>query len=234
MSESPRCVVEKVGIIDYRRAWELQTGLVAAVYDGRQPNTLLLLEHPPVYTRGRLAQPGHIRLTAAQLAARGIEVVDTDRGGQVTYHGPGQLVAYPIVNLRDWGGPLKYVRALEQIIISALADFGIAAGVEPGLTGVWVDGAKIAAIGVKISRGVAHHGFAINVNPDLARFNDIIPCGITDRPVTSMSQVRDGDIAMAAVQDRVVQRFGEGMGWRMVKSHSPIYAGTALCPHKIR
>ena len=224
MSESPRCIVEKVGIIDYRRAWELQIGLVAAVYDGRQLNTLLLLEHPPVYTRGRLAQPDHIRLTATQLAARGIEVVDTDRGGQVTYHGPGQLVAYPIVNLRDWGGPLKYVRALEQIIISALADFGIAAGVEPGLTGVWVDGAKIAAIGVKISRGIAHHGFAINVNPDLARFNDIIPCGITDRPVTSMAQVMgQWEIAMTAVQDRVAQRFGEGMGWRMVEGHRPIY-----------
>lgn len=220
MSASPLCRVAKLGIVDYRRAWALQTRLVTAVHDGRQPNTLLLLEHSPVYTRGRLAKPDHIRLTRAQLRAWGIEVVDTDRGGQVTYHGPGQLVAYPVVNLRDWGGPLKYVRTLEQIIINVLADFGIAAGVEEGLTGVWVGRAKIAAIGVKISRGVAHHGFAINVNPDLARFGDIVPCGITDRPVTSMAQAlgrgEPGTAPeMTAVQRSVARRFGEGMGYGM-------------------
>ena len=219
---NPPCQVMTLGTVDYRRAWELQTELVAAVHDGRQPNTLLLLEHPHVYTRGRLAQPDHIRLTPAQLETQGIAVVETDRGGLVTYHGPGQLVAYPIVNLRDWGGPLKYVRTLEQIIIKALADFGIVAGVEEGLTGVWVGQAKIAAIGVKISRGVAHHGFAINVDPDLTKFNHIIPCGITDRPVTSMAQILGKDTPqMAAVRDRVIQHLGEGMGLRMVNTTGP-------------
>ncbi|CAI8002349.1 Octanoyltransferase, partial [Geodia barretti] len=143
-------------------------------------------------------------------------VVETDRGGQVTYHGPGQLVAYPIVNLRDWGGPLKYVRNLEQVIICALADFGINAGVEQGLTGVWVGNAKIAAIGVKISRGVAHHGFAINVDPDLSKFAQIVPCGITDRRVTSMAQLLGASTPeMPAVQHSVARRYGRGMGYRM-------------------
>ena len=172
-----------------------------------------------VYTRGRLAPSDHIRLTAAQLEAEGIEVVETDRGGLVTYHGPGQLVAYPVVNLRGWGGPLQYVRALEQIIIGVLADFGIAAGVEEGLTGVWVGETKIAAIGVKISRGVAHHGFAINVNPDLTRFDHIIPCGLDDRAVTSMAQILRKDTPqMVAVQESVARCFGDGMGLRMAKA----------------
>ena len=186
--------------------------MVAQVHDGQRPNTLLLLEHPHVYTRGRLAKPEHLPLTPQQLASQGIDVVDTDRGGQVTYHGPGQLVAYPIVDLRGWGGPLKYVRTLEQVIIAVLADFGIAAGTEPGLTGVWVGDAKVAAIGVKISRGIAHHGFAINVNPDLTKFAQITPCGIEDREVTSMARLLEGRATeMAEVRASVVARFGEGM-----------------------
>ena len=210
----PVCLVENWGVVEYCRAVARQADLAAEVQAGRQPNTLLLLEHPPVYTRGRLSKAEHIRLSPEQLVARGIAVVDTDRGGQVTYHGPGQLVAWPVVNLRNWGGPLRYVRTLEQIIIQVLDDFGIAAGVEPGLTGVWVGNAKIAAIGVKISRGVTRHGFALNVNPDLSWYAHIIPCGLTDRPVTAMQQVLGGKkVAMAAVQNSVARRFGEGMGF---------------------
>ncbi|MDE2844064.1 MAG: lipoyl(octanoyl) transferase LipB [Chloroflexota bacterium] len=219
--EKPFCQVVALGTVEYGRAWDLQTDLVDAVHAGNEPNTLLLLQHPHVVTRGRLSRPEHIPASRYELACEGVSVVETDRGGQVTYHGPGQLVAYPIVNLRDWGGPLKYVRTLEQVVIAALADLGIQAGVEPGLTGVWVDGAKIAAIGVKISRHIAHHGFAINVNPDLSKFGLIVPCGITDRPVTSISQVL-GSIAagtrpplMEDFQERVAYRFGEGMGFRM-------------------
>ena len=216
MAGLPCCQVIVLGAVEYLRAWELQRELVAAVHDGIRPNTLLLLEHPPVYTRGRLAQPEHIRLTDEELKARGIGVVDTDRGGQVTYHGPGQLVAYPIVNLKEWGGPLKYVRTLEEVIVNTLADFGVVAGREPGLTGVWVGGAKIAAIGVKISRGVAHHGLALNVNPDLSRYGDIIPCGITDRPVTSMARLLGpATPPLTAVGQSLARRFGEAMGYRM-------------------
>ena len=215
MPESkPRCLVENWGLVDYSHAWERQSRLVTAAQAGRQPNTLLLLEHPPVYTRGRLSQPEHIRLSPEQLAALGAAVVDTDRGGQVTWHGPGQLVAWPIVNLRGWGGPLHYVRTLEQIILRVLADFGISAGLEPGLTGVWVGQAKIAAIGVKISRGIAHHGFALNGNPDLSWYAPIIPCGIADRPVTSIAQVLGGAApAMAAIQASVTRHFLAGMGF---------------------
>lgn len=220
MPEQPYCKVLDLGTLEYRRAWRLQTDLVSLVHDGRQPNTLLLLQHPHVYTRGRLSGDEHIPLTPQQLAAQGMDVVETDRGGQVTYHGPGQLVAYPIVNLRDWGGPLKYVRTLEQVVISALADFGIEAGVEPGLTGVWVGRAKIAAIGVKISRGVAHHGFAVNVAPDLTKFDQIIFCGIADRQTTSMARLLGGAgqhsfPEMADVQASIARRFGEAMGFRM-------------------
>jgi lipoyl(octanoyl) transferase len=196
----------------------LQVSLARAIHDGQQPNTLLLLEHPHVYTQGRLSQPAHILLTTSQLAGQGIEVVETDRGGQTTYHGPGQLVAYPVVNLREWGGPLKYVRALEQIIVQSLADFGIEAGLLDGLTGVWVNDRKIAAIGVKISRGVAHHGFAINVNTDLSYFQHIVPCGITDREVTSMAEVLGEAVDLEAVQYSVAYQFGRGMGFRTVEA----------------
>ena len=116
------------------------------------------------------------------MEARGIAVYEADRGGQVTFHGPGQLVGYPVIDVRAWGGPLKYVRTLEQVIIATLADFGVIAGVSDGITGVWAGEAKIAAIGVKISRGVAYHGFAINVNTDLSYFDYIVPCGIEDGP----------------------------------------------------
>ena len=153
-----------------------------------------------------------------ELERRGIEVVETDRGGQVTYHGPGQLVVYPVVDLKGWGGPLQYVRTLERVIIGALGDFGVEAGVNPGLTGVWVGGAKIGAIGVKISRGVAYHGFAINVNPDLRYFEDIVPCGIEGLEVTSVERLLGRQVRMAEVGERVAVRFGEEMGFGMVAS----------------
>jgi lipoate-protein ligase B len=214
----PECHIYRLGTVNYRRAWDLQVRLAQAVHDGEQPNALLLLEHPHVYTLGRLSRPEHILLTPAELAERGIDVVETDRGGQITYHGPGQLVGYPVVNLREWGGPLKYVRTLEQIIIKSLADFGIEAGLVEGLTGVWVGDAKIAAIGVKISRGVAYHGFAINVNTDLSYFDHIVPCGITDRKVTSLARLLGEPVDLEAVQYSVAYQFGRGMDFRMVEA----------------
>lgn len=218
MPIAPICQIVRLGTVEYRRAWKLQAALVEAVYSHRQPDTLLLLEHPHVYTRGRLSHDEHILLTASQLAERGLDLVETDRGGQITYHGPGQLVAYPVVNLREWGGPLKYVRTLEQIIISSLADFGIKAGLSEGLTGVWVSRRKIAAIGVKISRGVAHHGFAINVNTDLSYFDHIVPCGVADRGVTSMAQVLGEAVDTEMVRYSAAYQFGRGMGSKMVEA----------------
>ena len=218
MPSLPICQVVRLGAVDYQQAWDLQVRLAQGVRAAEQPNTLLLLEHPPVYTRGRLSQPGHILLTPGQLRERGISVYDTDRGGQVTYHGPGQLVGYPVVDLREWGGPLQYVRTLERIILGTLSDFQIPAEVVQGLTGVWAGGGKVAAIGLKISRGVAYHGFAINVNTDLSYYDHIVPCGIEDRPVTSMAQVLGHPVDLESVQYSLVYQFGKGMGFRMVEA----------------
>ena len=212
------CQIIRLGTVEYHRAWELQVELAAKVHDGAQPNTLLLLEHSPVYTKGRLSKPEHILLSDEELRQKGIGVYEADRGGQVTFHGPGQLVAYPVVDLREWGGPVKYVRALERIIVDSLADFKITAETIDGITGVWVDGAKIAAIGVKISRGVAYHGFAINVTTDLSYYSHIVPCGIADRPVTSMAKVLGEDVYMGMAQYSLAYQFGKGMGFRMVEA----------------
>lgn len=218
MPSPSTCQITRLGTVEYHRAWELQVELAAKVHDGAQPNTLLLLEHSPVYTKGRLSKPEHILLSDEELRQKGIGLYEADRGGQVTFHGPGQLVAYPVVDLREWGGPVKYVRTLERIIVDSLADFKITAETIDGITGVWVDGAKIAAIGVKISRGVAYHGFAINVTTDLSYYSHIVPCGIADRPVTSMAEVLSGDVDMAMAQYSLAYQFGKGMGFRMVES----------------
>ena len=212
------CRYAWLGTVGYRCARALQDELVNQVHDGDSPNTLLLLEHPHVYTRGRLSRDEHLLTPGDELASAGVPVHETDRGGQITYHGPGQLVGYPIINLRNWGGgPLQYVRTLEQVIVEALADFGITAHTEPGLTGVWTAGGKIAAIGVKISRGITFHGFAINVNTDLSYYRHIVPCGITDRPVTSLAAELDEDADLEAVRYSLVYRFGRTMGLRMAE-----------------
>ncbi|MCH7606291.1 MAG: lipoyl(octanoyl) transferase LipB [Chloroflexi bacterium] len=212
------CRVVHLGTLEYRHAWDIQLRLAGDVHEGVQPNTLLLLEHPPVYTWGRLSKPEHILLPPEELEKRGISVYEADRGGQVTFHGPGQLVAYPVVDLRNWGGPVKYVRTLEQVIIGTLADLGINAGTIDGITGVWAEDAKISAIGVKISRGVAYHGLAINVNTDLTYFDYIVPCGIYDRPVTSMAKLLGEPVDMAAVRYSLAYRFGQAMGFKMFEA----------------
>ena len=217
MASLPVCQIVHLGLVEYRQVWDWQVSLAQEVRDGTQPNTLLLLEHPHVYTRGRLSKPEHLSLTPLELAERGIPVVDTDRGGQVTYHGPGQLVGYPIVDLRSWGGPLKYLRTLEQVIIQTLGDLGVEAGLVAGLTGVWVGEAKVAAIGVKISRGVAYHGFSLNVNPDLSYYDHIVPCGITDRDVTSLEKSLARPVEMELVRNGLAYRFGQQMGFRMTE-----------------
>lgn len=203
------CRIIRAGVVDYREAWDWQVRIANAVRDGSEPETLLLLEHPHTYTRGRLAPDSDLLLDEATLAARGIALVETDRGGLITYHGPGQLIAYPIIRLRGRGGPHWYVRTLEQVIISALAEFGLSATTVDGRTGVWTsDGQrKIAAIGVKIAGGVAYHGFAINVDPDLTMFDGIIPCGITDRAVTSMATELGRAVDIDAVADSVARQF---------------------------
>ncbi len=182
---------------------------------------LLLLEHPHVYTLGRRGQEDDILIDAEMLESLGIEVHHTDRGGEVTYHGPGQLVGYPILNLRRWGGgPLKYVRALERTLIETLAVYGIQAVSEGRPTGVWVEERKIAAIGVKVSRRVTTHGFALNVCPDLSYFDHIVPCGMPDRRATSLSVELGRTVSVSDVAAVAVERFGAVFGLRMEQSAS--------------
>ncbi len=209
------CRAVWLGDMDYLEARDLQLSLVEKVHSGQEPNTMLMLEHSHVYTKGRLSKESDVLLPEEELAAKGINIYETDRGGQVTYHGPGQLVVYPIVNLRGWGGPVKYVRALEQVVIATLAEMGITANCESGSTGVWTDQGKIAAIGVKISRGIAFHGLALNVNTDLTYYQNIIPCGIADRPVTCMAAILGQPVDMKLMRYGLVYQFGREFGWRM-------------------
>ena len=221
MPPLPECRVINLGVVDYQDAWDIQVDLASEVREKRIPNTLLLLEHPHVYTHGRLSKPCHFLLDPENLAALGVGVYETDRGGLVTYHGPGQLVAYPILRLREWGGPVKYVRTLERAIIDTLADFGITGNTIDGVTGVWAGGAKIASIGVKVSRGVSYHGLALNVNTDLSYFGHIIPCGLHDVEVTSMARLLGQDVDIEMVQYSLAYHFGRQMGFRMVEADLP-------------
>lgn len=215
------CSYVFLGCVEYRQAWALQRALAQAVADGAADNTLLLLEHPPTYTLGRRSKPGDLLAPREALAAMGAEVVEVDRGGEITFHGPGQLVGYPIVSLRGGSGPLHYVRALEATLIGALAEYGVAAGRVEGLTGVWVGDAKIGAIGVKISRGVTMHGFALNVNTDLAWFQHIVPCGIRGKSVTSMERLLGRTLPLEVVASVAAERLGGELGLKMRRVLAP-------------
>ena len=228
MRNTTSCQWSYLGRIGYQEAWDFQRSLAQALTQGNTSDTLLLLEHPPTYTLGRRSKPSDLLLPREALEARGAQVVDVDRGGEITFHGPGQLVGYPIIDIRPWGGPLRYVRGLEAALVGALDAFGIQAACIDGLTGVWAAGAKIAAIGVKISRGVATHGFAINVTTDLSWFEHIVPCGIHDRDVTSMERVLGRPVALEEVASVVAERFGRDLGFRMTQATPDAIAGIAL------
>jgi lipoyl(octanoyl) transferase len=200
--------IRRLGLVPYQEAWDLQQRLHAARCAGAIPDTLLLLEHPHTYTIGRSGTRDHVFLTEAELAARGIACLEVDRGGDVTYHGPGQLVGYPILDLGPQPDIGAYLRGIEGCLIEVLGQFGIEAGRLPGYTGVWIGGdRKIAAIGVKVAQGVTTHGFALNVTTDLRLFEHILPCGIPDKGVTSMARELGRAPAMAAVEAAVVARF---------------------------
>jgi len=187
----------------------MQNRMADARRAGLAPDTLILLEHPHTYTIGRSGTRDHVYLTDGELAARGITCLDVDRGGDVTYHGPGQLVGYPILGLGSRPDVGWYLRSLEACLIDVLADFGIQAGRLDGYTGVWIADRKIAAIGVKVSQGVTTHGFALNVTTDLSLFTHILPCGIADKGVTSMAVELGRAPAMTDVEDRLVAHFSE-------------------------
>jgi lipoyl(octanoyl) transferase len=201
------CQVRELGRLDYQTALELQQQLVAERKQGLISDHLLLLEHSHVITLGRNGHSENLLAGEQVLSRAGIAFFPANRGGDITYHGPGQLVGYPILDLRDWKRDVgAYVRGIEQVLIDTLADFGIAAGRIPKLTGVWVGEHKIAAIGVHISRWITSHGFALNVTTDLSYFQYIVPCGLT-KPVTSMAQV--GAVAdLQTVSEKLAVHFG--------------------------
>lgn len=202
------CEVRELGRIGFAQAYALQQELVAARKLGRIPDQLLLLEHPHTITMGRNARAENLLASPEVLERAGIACHATDRGGDVTYHGPGQLVAYPIFDLREWQRDVvAYVRTLEQAVIDTLSDFGIAAQRVAGCTGVWVGGAKICAIGIHLSRWVSSHGLALNVETDLNYFRYIIPCGL-EKPVTSMRALGCA-VAVETVQQRLAEHIGK-------------------------
>jgi lipoate-protein ligase B len=217
------CHVRCLGFVPYQQAWDLQAELASKIAAGEIPPTLLLLEHPHTYTFGRRGQSANLIWNEPELKKRGIEVYWVDRGGDVTYHGPGQLVGYPIIPLRinDLVMPVQagsthfpqadytgYLRKLEQVLIRALSDFGVQAETFKNLTGVWVNGAKIAAIGVKVdSHGITRHGFALNVAPDMTYWDGIIACGLAGHSVTSLASLLPDPPLMEQVIQAVMSAF---------------------------
>lgn len=196
--------------VPYADALALQHRIVAARKRGALNDVLLLLEHPPVFTLGRNAREANILASREMLQQLGIEVFRVERGGEVTYHGPGQLVGYPILDLHNFRFDVGwFVHSLEEVLIRALDDFGIRGTRIEKLIGVWVNDTKIAQIGARIEQGITYHGFALNVHPNLAHFDWIVPCGIRDKGVTSMVRVLNTPIEMRAVRERVAARFSE-------------------------
>ena len=222
MRSSPDCFVVNLGLVDYQDAWDLQASLASQVADGTRRSVLLLLQHPHVYTIGRRGRSDEILLDEPELQRLGVAVHEVDRGGQTSYHGPGQLVAYPVLDLRGWGGPVKYVRALERAILATLGDFGVQAETVEGVTGVWADGRKIGAIGVKISRGVCWHGLSLNVSADLSYYDHIVPCGMPDLGVTSMEAILGHAPDVEAVGYSLSYHLGAELGFRMAASDETI------------
>ncbi len=202
--------VKDIGTVDYSSAWDLQKQKVESVKQGA-PGMFYLVEHPHVYTFGKNADRNNLLVNDAFLAQIGAQRFDIERGGDITYHGPGQIVGYPIIDLNKIGiGVRVYVEKLEQVLIDTLAEYGIETERVDGLTGIWLKKGrprKIAALGIKVSRGVTMHGFALNVNTDLSYFNHIVPCGITDKEVTTMQSELGAEVDMNEVKQKLATHF---------------------------
>jgi lipoyl(octanoyl) transferase len=197
-----------LGFIDYNEAWNLQKEIFSLRCEEKVSDTFFLLEHPHTYTLGKIADKNNLIGSEEYLSNNKISVYEIDRGGDITYHGPGQIVGYPIIKLEDWEKDThKYLRALEEVIIKTCSQYGIEAGRNPKYTGVWIGNRKIAAIGIKVSRWITMHGFAFNVNTDLNLFNGIIPCGIQDKEVTSLSKELSKTIEIEEVKENLLNNF---------------------------
>jgi lipoyl(octanoyl) transferase len=229
----------RFGLIEYREAWRWQETMAAAVGAGEMMETLALLQHPPVFTLGPRTRPEHLLASKAAIRALGADVIEVDRGGDVTFHGPGQVVGYPIVALRKHSmGPVDYVRALESTIIDTLDRYGVASERHPGLPGVWVGNTKIAALGIRVRKGVTTHGFALNVAPDLGWFANIVPCGLAGAGVTSMAQILGFTPDLGEVETEIAAAFARKFDVDLVaggSSATPIETGRpVLAPEATR
>jgi len=203
-----------LGFIDYKEAWDLQKEIFIKRTHDEIGDTFFMLEHPHTYTLGKVAEKENLLSGEEQLKKRGISVYEIDRGGDITYHGPGQIVGYPIIKLSDWKEDTHaYLRGLEEIIMNVCFDYGLKAERNPKYTGVWIDNRKIAAIGIKVSRWVTMHGFAFNINTDLNLFNGIIPCGIRDKEVTSLEKELGKKISIDEVKMKLLKEFEKFFGY---------------------
>jgi lipoyl(octanoyl) transferase len=204
----PICEYQDLGRMAYGPAWDLQRELVTLRKKGSISDRLLLVEHPHVVSMGRNAKEQNVLLPREFFDEKGIDYCETDRGGDVTYHGPGQIIGYPILDLKDWKRDIiAFIRALEQVMIDTVAEFGVSAGRLPGASGIWVGDAKLGALGVHISRWVTSHGFALNVSTDLDYYGYIVPCGLM-KPVTSMERLLGEAPPEAEVKQALVKNFG--------------------------
>jgi lipoyl(octanoyl) transferase len=216
---SRNCQLYTPGVVPYEEAWEWQRSLVASRRQQDLEDVLILLEHPPVYTLGQGSSPEFLKFDPAQSLHT---LCRTERGGEVTYHCPGQIVGYPILNLRYYQPDLHwYLRQLEEVVLRVLANYDLQGERVAGLTGVWVEGRKVAAIGIKVSRWITMHGFALNVCPDLSGFQNIVPCGIADKPVGSMAQLVPG-IQLNKVQQQVAEAFAAVFEVELIRAKMPL------------
>ena len=210
------CRVHQLGLVDYGEGLRLQQELIAERKGGKIPDTLLLLEHPHVYTLGRNAQRANLLISHERMAQLGAELFETDRGGDITYHGPGQLVGYPIFDLTSHRRDIAwFMRSLEEVFLRVAKDYGIDAGRVAGAPGVWIGNEKLVALGVHISRWVTSHGFAFNVSPDLGYFDHIVPCGLKDKGVTSLARLIGREVSMDEAIERTIDHVGSVFGFRM-------------------
>ena len=197
-------------LIGYEEAWKLQHEILQLRKENSITDVFLLLEHPHTYTLGKTADKKNLTGSKEYLEANNISVFEIDRGGDITYHGPGQVIGYPIISLNEWQNDThKYLRALEEVIILTCKEYGLDTGRNPKYTGVWIENRKIAAIGIKISNWISMHGFAFNVNTDLLFYNGIIPCGITDKEVTSLAKELGKKISLEEVKEKLLRNFIE-------------------------
>ena len=216
------CSLIDLGLTPYDESLMLQRRLATLRAEDRLGDVLLLVEHPPVVTLGRAGQKAHLRIPESSLAAMGIGFFEVERGGDMTYHGPGQLVGYPILNLAEHGRDLhRYLRQLEEVLIMTISGFGIAAGRSLGRTGVWVGESKIASLGIHVCRWVTRHGFALNVNMDLTPFELIVPCGLQGAKTTSMTQELSRPISIRKVTSALIERFEVEFGVSLLPMSLP-------------